>query len=93
MYGSEGKMLMIMKSLKARGHDIHCITNGWNDGRFNELLNEIGIRNSRSKLGFIYFTKIWWTLDTLIHFPGAVVHHLKILKQIKKDFVYNNNYR
>src|SRR5690606_14396893 len=92
-YGSERKLLTIMKGLKARGHKVHCITNGWSDGVFNRMLNESAIPYSTSKLGFIYFKKIGWTLDTLIHYPGAVYHHVKTVRKIKPDIVYHNNYR
>jgi glycosyltransferase involved in cell wall biosynthesis len=32
-------------------------------------------------------------LDTILHFPNALVHHFKIIRTFKPDFVYHNYYR
>lgn len=92
-YGSEQKMLRIMKGLKDRGHEVYCITQGWSDGTFNRLLQEAGIANSSFKLGFIYISKPLWTLDTLRNYPGAIRGVKKVLKHFKPDVIYHNSYK
>ncbi len=93
VYGSEQKMLRIMKGLKVRGHEIFCITQSWSDGKFNELLNRERIPYISVKLGFLYLSKPFWTVDTLLHYPNALVAIHRVIRQFKPHVYYHNSYK
>jgi glycosyltransferase involved in cell wall biosynthesis len=93
VYGSEQKMLRIIKGLKERGHKVYCVTQGWSDGKFNELLDQEQIPYISLKLGFLYVSKPLWTLDTIVHYPGALLKIKKLIRQFKPDVIYHNSYK
>lgn len=89
VYGAEIAMLNVMRGLKKRCYEVHCIASGWSDGDFASRLQSEGISFSKLKLGFIYATKFLWTLDTLWHYPGALSGFFRIRKSFKPDYVYH----
>lgn len=91
--GKEIVTLSIIKGLKVKGHEVRCVISGWNDGDFKNRLHELGIEYCEVKLGFVYITKPLWTLDTIIHFPGAVYKVLKYIKKFAPDILYHDSYR
>ncbi len=93
VFGSEWKMLSIMQGLMQKGHQVYCITNGWSDGKFNELLAKNNISFKSTKLGYIYLTKPLWTIDTLVNYPKAIFQHWRILRSFKPDIDYFNAYK
>jgi UDP-N-acetylglucosamine:LPS N-acetylglucosamine transferase len=93
VYGAEKVTLEVIGFLQKAGHKIHCIVNGWNDGVFIEQLNKANIPFTTVKLGWYYFSKIKWSLDSLIHYPGAIRQFIKISKNEKPDIVYITSYR
>src|ERR1700730_2016044 len=88
VYGAEKAMLNVMRGLK-KTHEIHFIASGWGDGDFNSRLKVEGIPFSDLKLGFIYATKILWTLHTLLNYPGALIGFFRIRRSFKPDYVYH----
>ncbi len=80
--GMETVALHLMRGLKENGYDIRCVTSGWNDGNFKKKLEDLQVPCYAIKLGWIYLRKPLWTIDTLVHFPGAYFQ----LKKIIKDF-------
>ncbi len=90
--GLEVVTLHLMRQLKQRGHDVRCVVNGWNDGVFKQQLAEEQIPWYEEKLGWLYITKPWWTLDTLAHWPGAYRHCRKILRDFDPDICHFCSY-
>jgi glycosyltransferase involved in cell wall biosynthesis len=89
VFGAEIAMLTVMRGLKKRGYEIHCITSGWSDGDFESRLKEEGIPFTSLKLGFLYLRRPLWTLDTLIHYPGALLGFYRVKRRFRPDFVYH----
>ena len=86
--GLEVVTLHLIRLLKERAHDVRCVVNGWNDGVFKAKLDEANIPWYEVKLGWLYITKPWWTLDTLAHWPGAYSRCRKILRDFDPDICH-----
>ena len=90
--GLEISTLHLINSLKLDGHDVRCVVNGWNDGIFKQKLDQYNIPWYEVKLGWLYITKPFWTLDTLVHWPGAFWTCRKILKEFQPDICHFSSY-
>lgn len=84
--------MQALEALNAHS-DVLTIISGWNDGAFKKELEQRNIAYRIIKLGWIYITKPLWTLDSLIHIPGAWSSYLKIKKEFKPDTIYTDSYR
>jgi glycosyltransferase involved in cell wall biosynthesis len=93
VFGAEIAMLNLMRCLRKKGYEIHCIVSGWGDGDFPSRLDKERIPYSRIKLGFVYFRKFLWSVDTLCHYPLAVRDFLKIKKEFDPHYVYHSSFR
>lgn len=93
VYGAEIGMLNVMRGLKKRGYHIHCVVSGWNDGDFISRLQEENIPYSVLYLGFIYVSRIFWSLDTLSHYPRAAIAFYKLKKRFGPDYIYHLSFR
>jgi glycosyltransferase involved in cell wall biosynthesis len=93
IFGAERVTLNILKGLKEKGHGVHCLVSGWNDGNFINHLKELDVNYTIIKLGWYYVTKFLWSLDSLLHYPKAVWQFLKTCRQFKHDFVYVTTFR
>ena len=91
--GTEKVMLQIMSRLKSKGYSVVCFTSGWNDGTFIEELKKLSIPYKVAKLGFIYWRKPLWTLDTIFHYPLAVLSFLLLKAKFKPELIYHCSYR
>jgi len=90
--GAEIVALETMRALQDRGHQLHCISNGWNDGDFVGRLDQADIPHDTIKLGFISkkitnLKYLRWTLNALLHLPGAWYRFRRIYGQFKPDAV------
>ncbi len=83
--GVEILTLAMMKELLARGHAVHCLVSGWNDGDFVARLKGAGIGFDILKLGFVHLRKPLWTVDTLLHYPGAVRGWRRVVEWFRPD--------
>ncbi|MEO6490697.1 MAG: glycosyltransferase [Ferruginibacter sp.] len=92
VYGAEKVTLSIVGYLH-RYHKLFCTVIGWNDGSFVASLKELGIPYAEVKLGWYYLTKMKWTIDSLVHIPGAYFDYLKIIRKQKPDVFYHTSYR
>ena len=92
IYGKEVVGLQALEALNAHS-DVLTIISGWNDGAFKKELEQRNIAYKIIKLGWIYITKPLWTLDSLIHIPGAWLSYWKIAKEYKPDIIYTDSYR
>lgn len=90
--GLEVVTLHLIKGLKASGHEVRCLVNGWNDNQFKGLLDDLKVPYEEAKLGWLYITKPLWTIDTLIHLPGAYLKSRKVIRNFKPDVLHFCNY-
>lgn len=92
VFGKEKAMLRIMAGLQAQDWQIHCVINGFNDGKWIELLEEARIHYTPVKLG--KFTKspkllhIKWTLHALIHLPFALYKIKHLIKRKSPKWLF-----
>ena len=90
-FGKERMALAAMKGLTERGHSVHCVLNAWNNGEFAGRLADLGIPMTRVHLGLISRTLkspyVWWTINALIHLPGARRRCLAHLATFQPDAV------
>ena len=90
--GLEVATLHLIGELKRAGHSVRCIVNGWNDGMIIKELQKMEVPFDEAKLGWLYLMKPRWTIDSLIHLPGAYFKCRKILKEFDPDIVHLCNY-
>jgi len=90
--GLEVVTLHLIGELKRQGHSVRCIVNGWNDGMIIKELQKLEVPFDEAKLGWLYLTKPSWTIDSLVHLPGAYLRCRKILREFDPDIVHFCNY-
>ena len=90
--GLEVVTLHLMRKLKEEGQEVRCIVNGWNDGMFINELKKIGVPYEDVKLGWFYLRKPLWTLDCLVHLPGALLKCRRVLREFNPDICHFINY-
>ncbi|MFD2999138.1 glycosyltransferase family 4 protein [Pontibacter toksunensis] len=88
VFGKEVVTFNLIKELREKGVHVHCIVNGWNDGDFIKRLKAEGVSYNEVKLGFFYLNKPLWTIDSLIHYPGAFFKLRSILCSFSPDSIY-----
>ena len=93
VYGAEKVTLDVIKGLSSGGYEVQAIISGWGDGQFATALDNFKIKFYKLKLGWYYTSKIWWSLDSLVHYPGAVIRFLRIRKNFKDWPVYIISFR
>jgi glycosyltransferase involved in cell wall biosynthesis len=92
VFGTEKVLLQLLSGLKSNYH-FHCLVNGWNDGRFISRLIDLNIPYTTHKLGWIFKTKLSWTLDSLMNYPYALFKFLKLNLTEKFDLFYTTSFR
>ena len=93
IYGAEKVTLDVIAGLHKQGYEIQSIISGWNDGAFARTLDKLEVKYYPLKLGWYYTSKIRWSLDSLVHYPGALIRFLRIRKQFKDWPVYIISFR
>lgn len=91
--GAEKITLQVLNGLQRNGFRIHSIVSGWNDGQFIAGLKDLQQSYSVIKLGWYYVSKPLWSLDSLVHYPGAVIRFLLIRRKHPHDCIYTTSYR
>jgi glycosyltransferase involved in cell wall biosynthesis len=92
-FGKEAVTVNVLKGMKQRGYPVSVLFSGWHDGVFEKKLTEAGIESKPLKLGWYYLSKPLWTLDSLVHFPGALWRFLKLQRKFRPDIIYVDSYR
>lgn len=91
--GKEIVTLQVARILRQAGCRIFFMLNNWSDGRFAAQITEEGFEHAAAKLGWVYFRKLRWTLDSLWHWPRAYSTVRRKLKDEKPDYIYVDSYR
>lgn len=91
--GAEKVTIDVLKGLKEKGYDLLCMVSGWNDGDFIDSLKQTGIQYKAIKLGWYYISKLLWSLDSLVHYPKAIIDFIRLRRSFKADLVYIISYR
>ena len=95
IYGKETVTLSLMEGLRARGHEIYCITSTWGEAFAKELDARL-IPYTRLPLGFISKTLRWepiyMTLDQLYRLPQLWLGYHQIVKRFKPDFILHSTF-
>lgn len=90
--GLEMMALQLMRELKKEGCSVYCIINAWNDTAFKDMLGRDGTPFYEVKLGWLHLRKPLWTLDTLVHWPGAYAKAKRIINELKPDILHFHNF-
>ena len=85
--GMEVVELALMRGLAARGHRVHALVSGWNDGDFIGRLGDAGIPHTVAFTGKISLRRPAWMLDTLRHLPGARRVTRRLVRTLRPDVV------
>lgn len=91
--GKEIVTLQVARILREAGCHIFFMLNNWSDGRFATQITAEGFDYAAAKLGWVYFRKLRWTLDSLWHWPHAYFTVRRKLKQEQPDYIYVDSYR
>ncbi len=93
IYGAEKVLLEMIRHLSLSRHNLFCAINGWNDGAFAAALDKMSVRYKAIKLGWYYIRKPLWSIDSLVHAPGAYWRFYRLLRSYKPDVIYHYSYR
>ena len=88
VFGAEIAALDLLGEMTRRGHSVHCIVSGWNDGDLIGRLQQRGWPHTAVKLGFFYLRRPIWAADALWHYPRARLECGRVRRQFEPDFVY-----
>ena len=91
--GTEIVTLDVLVGLKNLGWHLYCIISGWSNNCFASRLDKLGIPYSTFKLGWYYVKKVTWSVDSLIHYPQAVIKFLYLKNKHPHKFIYLTSYR
>ena len=89
--GMEIVELAVMRGLAARGHRVHALVNGWNDGDFIARLELAGIPYTEAFVGKLTVRRPRWMLDTLRFLPGARRTVRRLMRDLRPDLVMASN--
>jgi glycosyltransferase involved in cell wall biosynthesis len=93
VFGAEKVSLRIIEELHNRNWPVHCLLSGWNDGLFIKELERICVPYTTFKLGWFYFRKLKWTLDSLWHYPAAINRYRKVVKTWQPEIVVCTSFK
>lgn len=95
--GTEIMALTAVRGLLERGYKVFCIVNGWNNGDFTQRLERLGVPYQPVYLGKLTGTLqpkyMWWTVNALLHLPGAWLACWRHFEHFSPDVVllYNRD--
>ncbi|MEM1115119.1 MAG: glycosyltransferase family 4 protein [Bacteroidota bacterium] len=85
--GMEVVELAVMRGLAARGHRVHALVSGWNNGDFIGRLEAAEIPHTPIHSGKLTVRQPSWMLDTLRHLPGARRTARRLAREVRPDVV------
>lgn len=93
--GTEMVALTVARGLKARGHDVRALVNGWNNGDFTARLSAAAIAYEPAYIGKISLTLrqpyLGWSAAAIVRLPGALLAARRWLRSFQPDVVIANN--
>lgn len=93
IFGAEKVTLDVIEGLVEDGYEVKAIISGWGNGQFARSLDSKGVGFYKLKLGWYYISKLLWSLDSFIHYPGAILRFIRIRKNFKDWPVYIISFR
>jgi glycosyltransferase involved in cell wall biosynthesis len=94
--GKEIITLALIDGLRARGHEVACVTSTWGTGEFADKLVAGKTPHTRIPLGFISKTFSWpairMTLHQLLKAPRLWAGYRSYLRAFKPDVVVQSNF-
>lgn len=95
VYGAEINMLKIIDKLyHSSDYIVHTIISGWSDGLFEKKLNELEVKHfTKIKLGWLYKSKILWSLDSILNYIPSYIKYIRLQKSFNPDLIFVNSYR
>lgn len=85
--GMEIVELTFMAGLAERGHRVHALISGWNDGDFAARLTAAGIPHTEAFTGKLSLRRPDWMANTLRHWPGARRVARRLVGSFRPDLV------
>jgi glycosyltransferase involved in cell wall biosynthesis len=96
VYGKEIITLSLIEGLRARGHEVRCLTSSWGSKEFARRLDSNGTIWVSLPLGFISKTLSWsavrMTLHQIAKLPKLWTGYRRLLLEFKPDVVVQNNF-
>ena len=93
--GLEIMALAVIEGLKERGHVVHVVVNGWNDGDFPARLNALSVPHTPAFLGKISLSPrpkyLRWTADALRRLPSGRAVVRRHVRTFQPDVVLSFN--
>lgn len=94
-----GKEIMTLElgiGLRSAGHAVQYLTSHWNDGTYQQRLNDLDFKTSCLDLGSISATLRWdsvrTTLRQLLRLPGLWVDYRRFLRQERPEHVIHTSW-
>jgi len=87
LFGMEQITARVAHGLRLGGHEVLYLLCGWNDGKLAELLEEYGVAYEPLKLGRLYKRNVSYNIDTLRHFPRALLRAMSISQSVRPHVV------
>lgn len=95
IYGKETVTLALVQGLRAKGHDVRCVTSTWGDA-FAKQLDALSVPYTRVPLGFISKTLRWdalyMTAAQLLQVPKLWQGYRRYVKEFNPDFIVHTNF-
>lgn len=93
LYGAERMALTMMECALQNGWDVECVSSAWTDGRFAREVKAIGVRCTLIYLGWLYASRLDWSLASLFHWPGAAFRFWSAVRRFRPDLIVAFGYR
>lgn len=94
--GKEIMSLHLLRELKNRGHEVHCIMASWGSDDFRERLQALDVPFENLRMGFISKTLTWsairMTLVQAIYLPYLWLKYYKCIRRIRPDVIVHTNF-
>ena len=87
LFGMEQITARVARGLRRGGHEVLYLICGWNDGKLPKLLEDYGVAYEPLKLGRLYKRNLSYNLDTLRHFPRALLRAKSIARSYRPHVV------
>ncbi len=88
--------LHLLRELKNRGHDVHCIMASWGSDDFRDRLRELNVPFESLRMGFISKTFTWsairMTLVQAIYLPYLWLKYYDYIRRRRPEVIIHTNF-